>query len=69
MESPVVECCKGFEECLVVKSFFINHFDSQEDGQYIILGPSLMGDISHHRLEQGSLVVQGGSWMASGPEG
>ena len=58
---------QGLRRMFSGESFFINHFTAQEDGQYIILGPSLMGDISHHRLEQGSLVVQGGSWMASGP--
>ena len=58
---------KGLRRLFSGESFFLNHFTAQEDGQYIIIGPSLLGDIEHHNLEHGSLVVQGGSWLASGP--
>ncbi|MCK5690814.1 TIGR00266 family protein, partial [Myxococcota bacterium] len=35
------------------------------DGQEIIIGPALTGDIIHHKLEGGTLVAQGSSWLAS----
>jgi len=35
------------------------------DGQEVIIGPPLVGDIVRHRLEGGDIVVQGSSWLAS----
>jgi hypothetical protein len=34
--------------------------------QVLIVGPSLCGDVVHHVLRGGALVVQGSSWLASG---
>lgn len=58
---------QGLKRMFSGESFFLNHFTAHADDQYIILGPSLVGDITHHKLEHGTLVVQGKSWMASGP--
>ena len=57
----------GLRRILSGENFFLNHFTSQENNQYIILGPTLMGDIVHHRLDNSTLIVQGGSWLASDP--
>ena len=59
---------KGLKRLFSGESFFLNHFTSQEDGQYIILGSTLMGDLVHHKLDNATLVVQGGSWLASDPD-
>lgn len=56
---------KGVKRMFSGESFFLNHFTSTEPGQQLIIGPSLLGDVMHHRLTGGSLIVQGSSWMAS----
>lgn len=56
---------QGIRRMFSGENLFINHFTAQSDEQYLILGPTFMGDIVHHHLEQGALVVQGGSWLAS----
>ena len=33
----------------------------------MIIGPGICGDVMQHRLNGGSLIVQGSSWLASGP--
>ena len=38
----------------------------QAPAQTLIIGPRLLGDIVHHRLHTGALIVQGSSWLASG---
>ena len=59
---------KGLKRLFAGVSLFINHFTAREDGQYIILGPTMMGDVIHHRLDNATLIVQGGSWLASDPD-
>lgn len=41
-----------------------NHFTARAANQRLFLGPGMPGDVIHHRL-QGTLIVQGGSWLAS----
>ena len=48
------------------ESFFINQFTATQHEQELLLAPQMLGDIVHHRLEQGALLVQGSSWLASG---
>ena len=47
------------------ENYFLNHFTAGADDQELVVGPSLVGDIVHHRLTGGSLMVQGSSWLAS----
>lgn len=56
---------QGIRRMFSGENLFINHFTAKADEQYLILGPTFMGDIVHHHLEQGALIVQGGSWLAS----
>lgn len=58
---------KGLKRMFSGESFFLNHFTAKQDGQEIIVGPTLAGDVVHHHLDGGTVVVQGSSWMASGP--
>jgi len=58
---------QGMRRLFSGESFFLNHFEAARDGAWLIVGPTLMGDIVHHRLRGGAIVVQGSSWMASGP--
>ena len=57
----------GLKRMFAGESFFLNHFESGADGQTLVVGPGLMGDVVHHRLAHGELIVQGSSWLASGP--
>ena len=59
---------KGLKRMLVGESFFLNHFTAHAPGQTLTIGPTLVGDIIHHRLDGGTLVVQGSSWLASSPD-
>jgi uncharacterized protein (TIGR00266 family) len=47
------------------ESYFLNHFTATAPEQMLMVGPSMLGDIMHHSLSGGSLVVQGSSWLAS----
>ncbi len=58
---------KGLKRMLAGENFFLNHFTAQKPNQSIYLGPQLMGDIRHHFLSSGTLIVQGSSWLASSP--
>jgi len=49
------------------ESFFLNTFIAGPDGGKVGLAPPYQGDIAHHRLEDGSLFVQSGSYLASSP--
>jgi uncharacterized protein (TIGR00266 family) len=57
---------KGLKRLFSGESYFLNHFTATADGQEIIVGPRLIGDVVHHELKGGTLVVQGASWLASG---
>ncbi len=58
---------RGLKRMFSGENFFINHFTADVDGQELIIGPALAGDMVLHRLHTGRLIVQGGSWLASGP--
>jgi len=55
---------KGLKRMFAGENFFLNHFTARHDNQTLMLGPQLMGDIVHHDLD-GTLIVQGSSWLAS----
>ena len=57
---------KGLKRLFSGESIFLNHFTATAENQELILGPKLIGDIVHHQLAGGRLVVQGSSWLASG---
>jgi uncharacterized protein (TIGR00266 family) len=57
---------QGLKRLFSQENFFLNHFTAQQNAQEVIIGPALAGDILHHVLQGRSLVVQGGSWLASG---
>jgi uncharacterized protein (TIGR00266 family) len=55
---------KGLKRMFAGENFFLNHFTAHESDQTLMLGPKLMGDVIHHDLN-GTLIVQGSSWLAS----
>ncbi len=57
----------GVKRMVAGENYFLNHFTATAPNQNLILGPGLCGDIVHHTLRGGSLIVQGSSWLASGP--
>jgi uncharacterized protein (TIGR00266 family) len=57
----------GVRRMVAGESFFLNEFTATADGQTLWVGPDLAGDVVHHVLRGGSLIVQGSSWLASGP--
>ena len=58
----------GIKRVFAGENFFLNHFTAELADQHVIVGPKLLGDIVHHRLRGGSLIVQGSSWLASTAE-
>jgi uncharacterized protein (TIGR00266 family) len=56
---------KGLKRMFSGENFFLNHFTAHGSEQRLILGPKLVGDVTQHTLQGGTLVVQGFSWMAS----
>lgn len=56
---------RGIRRMFAGESFFLNHFTARTANQEIIIGPDLVGDIVQHRLQGGSIIVQGQSWLAS----
>jgi uncharacterized protein (TIGR00266 family) len=57
----------GLKRMFAGENFFLNHFTAHAADQVLILGPGLMGDVVSHRLNGGTLIVQGSSWLASDP--
>jgi uncharacterized protein (TIGR00266 family) len=57
----------GLKRMVAGESFFLNQFTARAEGEHIIVGPGMAGDIIHHRMAGGALIVQGSSWLASGP--
>jgi len=58
---------KGLKRMFSGENFFLNHFTAAQPNQHMIIGPKLMGDIVHHKLTGGTMIVQGSSWLASDP--
>lgn len=58
----------GVKRMVAGENFFLNQFTAQRPAQTLIIGPGLCGDVVHHRMTGGALVVQGSSWLASGPD-
>ncbi len=56
---------KGLKRMFSGENFFLNHFTANQPNQTLIIGPTMLGDIVHHDLRGGSLVIQGSSWLAS----
>jgi len=56
---------RALKRLVAGENFFLNHFVAGAPNQTLIIGPGLLGDIVHHPLTGGTLVVQGSSWMAS----
>jgi len=57
----------GVKRMMSGENFFLNQFTAQRPQQTLLIGPGVAGDVIHHQLHAGSLIVQGSSWLASGP--
>jgi uncharacterized protein (TIGR00266 family) len=57
----------GVKRMMAGENFFLNEFTARAPEQTLIIGPGLCGDVIHHTLSSGSLIIQGSSWLASGP--
>ncbi|MBX3432195.1 MAG: TIGR00266 family protein [Pirellulales bacterium] len=58
---------KGLKRMLAGENLFLNHFTATAPQQSLIIGPGMLGDVVHHRLTGGTMMVQGSSWLASDP--
>jgi uncharacterized protein (TIGR00266 family) len=58
----------GVKRMVAGENFFLNQFTAQRPAQTLIIGPNISGDVIHHRLSGGTLIVQGSSWLASSTE-
>lgn len=56
---------KSIKRMFVGESFFLNHFTAIQADQTLLIGPQQLGDIICHPLRATTLIVQGGSWLAS----
>ena len=56
---------RGLKRMFSKEGFFLNHFTARSPAQQLVLAPTLPGDILHLQV-QGTIVAQGGSWLASG---
>lgn len=59
---------KAAKRLLGGESFFLNHYECHGQAGEVWLGTSLAGDMTSVKLEEESLVVQSGSYMASTPD-
>lgn len=46
------------------ETFFVNHFSSPSDGK-VYLSPTLMGQVSHRKMQGETLVLSSGAYVAS----
>lgn len=58
---------KSAKRLLGGESFFINHFTAGSNGGEVWLATTLAGDMLQYDLKGETLIVQGGSWVASDP--
>ena len=54
----------GLKRMISGESFFLNHFKAGANGGEVWLGPALSGDIMAYELDNESLIVQSGSYLA-----
>jgi len=58
---------KGLKRMISGESFFINHYTAGPNGGELYLAPCLHGDMFTYELNNTSLIVQSGSYLASEP--
>lgn len=58
----------GFRRMLSGESLFINEFEATDANGYIGLAPGPPGDLAHVYLENETVFIQNGSYLASSPE-
>ena len=55
---------KAVKRLFAGESIFLNHFSAPRDGAEVWLGTALAGDMFVHTLDNETLIVQGGSFVA-----
>lgn len=58
---------KALKRMVAGENMFLNHFTATKAGSRVWVAPGLLGDVMLHKLVSGDLIVQGSSWLASGP--
>ncbi|RKZ84607.1 MAG: TIGR00266 family protein [Candidatus Parabeggiatoa sp. nov. 1] len=59
---------KAVKRMLAGESMFLNHFNASSQRGEIWLATTLPGDMMEHTLDNETLIVQGGSYVASEPD-
>lgn len=59
---------KGMKRLLAGESFFMSHFTARGGKGHVVVAPTLPGDIEQLDLDGRTWIVQGGSYLASGPD-
>jgi len=59
---------KAAKRMLAGESFFLNHFTAGPNGGDVWLATTLAGDMMPYELKDETLIVQGGSYVASEPD-
>ena len=55
---------KAIKRAISGESIFLNHFEAAQGSGEVLLGAALAGDMMMYELEQESLIVQGGAFLA-----
>ncbi len=55
----------GIKRMFSGESFFLNTYEAQDDGQELVLAPTLPGDIAVLPLRDERMLVQRGAWLGS----
>ena len=58
---------KSLKRLLTGESLFLNHYTAGANGGHVWVAPTLSGDIEEVTLNQETLIVQGGSFLAAEP--
>lgn len=56
---------RGIKRMVSGESFFLNHYQAGAQGGNVWLGTALIGDMFTHELNGETIIVQGGSYVAS----
>jgi uncharacterized protein (TIGR00266 family) len=57
----------GLRRLLAGENFFLNHYTSTQDGEELILAPTLQGDVAVIELSGNRILVESGGWLGSSP--
>jgi len=55
----------GLKRMVAGENFFLNHYTATQDGQELVIGPTLPGDVETIELRGNRVLVEAGGWLGS----